>query len=98
MTAAGGSGSGQAPAPDRTLEEQLRRAHDQFCLVADLFDLQAMAPDADGLSTAACAALSEVYRQASQELRATLDALPAALLNWEPTGSPAPTAAAPGRG
>ena len=58
------------------------------------FDLQAMVPDADGLSTATCAALSEVYRQASQELRATL---PAALLNWESTGSPAPTAAAPGR-
>ena len=45
MTAAGGSGSGQAPAPARTLEEQLRRAHDQFCLATDLFDLQAMAPE-----------------------------------------------------
>ena len=53
---------------------------DQLCLVADVFDLQAVAPDAAGLSAAACAALSALYRHASQELRATL---PAALLNWE---------------
>ncbi len=62
MRAAVGPGSAPAPEPARTLEEQLRRAHDQFCLVADLFDLQAVAPDADGLSAAACAALSEWYR------------------------------------
>ena len=98
MRAAVGPGSAPAPESTRTLEEQLRRAHDQLCLVADLFDLQAVAPDADGLSPAACAALSEWYRQASQALRATRDALPAALLNWEPNRTPAPTAAAPGRG
>ena len=98
MSAAGGSGSGLAPEPARTLEEQLRRAHDQLCLVADLFDLQAVAPDADGLSVAACAALGALYRQASQELRATLATLPAALLNWEPTGEPGPDGCRPGRG
>ena len=57
----------------RTLEDQLHRIRDQLCLVADLFDLQAVTPEAssDGLSAAAYAALREVYRQASQELRMT---------------------------
>ncbi len=69
----------------RTLEDQLHRTRDQLCLVADLFDLQAVAPEAssEGLSAAACAALREIYRQASQELRITLDALPVALLDYE---------------
>ena len=62
MSAAGGAGSEPDPAPARTLEEQRRRAHDQRCLVAALFDLQAVPPDADGLSAAACAALSALYR------------------------------------
>ena len=77
-----------------TLEEQLRRTHDQLCLVADLFDLQAVAPDAgwpEGLSPAACAALSGLYRQASQELGATVDALPAAVLNRAVDRRPGPT-------
>ncbi len=98
MRTADRPGSAPDPGTARTLEEQLHRAHDQLCLVADLFDLQAVAPDAAGLSPAAGAALSEWYRQASQALRATRDALPAALLNWDPTGRPAPTGAAPGRG
>ncbi len=79
-----GVGSAGDQGTSRTLEEQLRRAHDQLCLAADVFDLQAVAPDAgwpDGLSPAACAALSGLYRQARQELAATLDTLPAAVLN-----------------
>ena len=69
----------------RTLEDQLHRTRDQLCLVADLFDLQAVAPAAswDGLSAASYAALREVYRPVSQELRMTLDALPVALLDYE---------------
>ena len=77
----------------RTLEDQLHRTRDQLCLVADLFDLQAVTPEAassDGLSAAACAALREVYRQASQELRMTLDVLPVAILNHGLTGWEAP--------
>ncbi len=65
----------------RTLEDQLHRTRDLLCLVADLFDLQAVTPEAassDGRSAAACAALREVYRQASHEARMTLDALPVA--------------------
>ena len=84
MTAVVGSGSAVDPGSGHTLEEQLRRAHDQLCLVADLFELQTVAPDAgwpDGLSPEACAALSRLYRQGSQELGATLDALPATVLN-----------------
>ena len=79
----------------RTLEDQLHRTRDQLCLVADLFDLQAVAPEAssEGLS-AACAALREVYRQASHELRLTLDVLPVALLDVELDGFGVP---APGR-
>ena len=76
--------------PARTLEEQLRRAHDQLCLVADLCALQVGAPD-EGLSAASCAALSGWYEQASQELAATLDTLPAAWLNWTPDRPQAPT-------
>ena len=55
----------------RTLEDQLHRTRDQLCLVADLFDLQAVTPEgsSDGLSAAAYAALREVYQQASHELR-----------------------------
>ena len=53
-------GSAPAGVPIRTLEEQLRRAHDHLCLVADLFGLQAGVPDA-GLSAASCAALSGWY-------------------------------------
>ena len=96
-------GSAPAGVPICTLEEQLRRAHDQLCLGADLFGLQAgrcgpvgrqlrgaqrvvcCVPDA-GLSAASCAALSGWYEQASQELAATLDTLPAAVLNWAPDG------------
>ena len=76
----------------RTLEDQLHRTRDQLCLVADLFDLQAVAPEAssEGLSAAACAALREVYRQASHELRLTLDALPVVLLNHELDGEATP--------
>ena len=76
----------------RTLEDQLHRTRDQLCLVADLFDLQAVTPEAssDGLSAAACAALREVYRQASHELRMTLDALPVALLDVELDGEASP--------
>ena len=84
MTAGVGVGSAGDQGTSRTLEEQLRRAHDQLCLAADVFDLQAVAPDAgwpDGLSPAACAALSGLYRQATQELAMTLDALPTAVLN-----------------
>ena len=78
-------GSAPAGVPIRTLEEQLRRAHDHLCLVADLFGLQAGVPDA-GLSAASCAALSGWYEQASQELAAVLDILPAAVLNGAPDG------------
>ena len=40
MSAAGAPpGSGPAPAPDRTLEERLHAAHDQFALLVDVFDL-----------------------------------------------------------
>ena len=81
-------GSASDGVPARTLEEHLRRAHDQLCLVADLCALQAGAPDA-GLSAASCAALSGWYEQASQELAATLDTLPAAWLNWAPDGAQA---------
>ena len=83
-----------APSVGPTVEESLRRAHDQLCLAAELFDLQAVAPDAgwaDGLSSAACAALSGLYRQASQELAATLDGLPAAVLNRAPDHQDDPT-------
>ena len=82
------------PGRGRTLEEHLRRAHDQLCLVADLCDLQGVAATAgwsDGLSAAACAALSGLYRQAGQELAATVDALPAALLNRAVDRRHAPT-------
>ena len=46
---------------------------------------------ADGLSSAACAALSGLYRQASQELAATVDGLPAAVLNRAPDHPDDPT-------
>ena len=83
-------GAASDGAPARTLEEQLRRAHDQLCLVADLFGLQAGVPD-EGLSAAGCAALSGWYEQASQELAATLDTLPAAWLNGTPDRPSVPT-------
>ena len=86
----GPHGSAPAGVPARTLEEHLRRTHDHLCLVADLCALQAGAPDA-GLSAASCAALSGWYEQASQELAATLDTLPAAWLNWTPDRPPVPT-------
>ena len=55
-----------------------------------LFDLQAVASAAaaaDGLSPAACAALRDLYRQASDELRRTLDRLPVAIVNLELEGA-----------
>ena len=66
-----------------TLEDQLHRARAQLVLAADLFDLQAVVPEgtSDRLSAAACGALREIYRQASQELRATLDVRPARVLH-----------------
>ncbi len=91
MTAVVGVGSAGDQGTSRTLEEQLRCAHDQLCLAADVFDLQAVAPEPDGLSPAACAALSGLYRQARQELAATLDTLPAGVLNRTVDRCQAPT-------
>ena len=68
----------------------MHRTRDHLCLVADLFDLQAVASAAaasDGLSPAACAALRDLYRQASAALRRTLDRLPVAILNLELEGA-----------
>ena len=45
MRVTGGSGSVSAPASDRTLEERLYAAHDQFALLVDVFALQGLAPD-----------------------------------------------------
>ena len=77
----------------RTLKDQLHRTRDLLRLAADVFDLLAVTPPAaaaDHLSAAACAALREVYRQASHELRLTLDGLPVALLNVDLDGPPFP--------
>ena len=57
--------------------------------MADLFGLEAGAPD-EGLSAAGCAALSGWYEQASQELAATLETLPAAVLNGAPDRAQVP--------
>ncbi len=69
----------------------MHRTRDHLCLVADLFDLQAVASAAaaaaDGLSPAACAAFRDLYRQASDALRRTLDRLPVAILNLELEGA-----------
>ena len=54
-----------------------------------LFRLQAGVPD-EGLSAAGGAALSGWYEQASQELAATLDTLPAAVLNGAPDRAQVP--------
>ena len=71
----------------------MHRTRDHLCLVADLFDLQAVASAAaasDGLSPAACAALRDLYRQASAALRRTLDRLPVAIVNLELEGAVPP--------
>ncbi len=84
MSAASGPRPVSAPEPDRTLEERLYAAHDQFALLVDVFALHGMAPDdaRGGLSAAGSRALGWVCRQAQQDLRATLDGLPSELLNW----------------
>ena len=74
-------------APILSLEEHLHIAHDQFVLLADLFDLQAIALDDAwdrGFSSAACRALTVSCRRAGDQVRALLDALPADLMNWTP--------------
>ncbi len=83
----------RSPRADRsrracTLEERLHRAHDQFVLLADLFDLHAAAPEylqGGALSAPASRALTDSCRHAARDVRALLDALPAALTNWSPS-------------
>ncbi len=84
MSAARGPRPVSAPAPDRTLEERLHAAHDQFALLVDVFALHGRAPDDERgrLSAAGSRALGWVCRQAQQDLRATLDGLPSEILNW----------------
>ncbi len=74
--------------PTCTLEERLHHVHDQFVLLADLFELHAAAPEhlqGGALSAPASRALTESCRHAARDVRALLDALPAALTNWSPS-------------
>ncbi len=71
-----------------TLEERLHQVHDQFVLLADLFELHAAAPEylqGGALSAPASRALTGSCRHAARDVRALLDALPAALTNWSPS-------------
>src|SRR5262245_56828360 len=67
------------------LEERLHQAHQQLALLADVFDLQAIAPDyvQNGpLSSEACDALAGLSRQEPMDIRRLLDELPPSLKNW----------------
>jgi hypothetical protein len=76
------------PAVGATLEERLHEALDDFLFLADLFDLQAVAPDRGDapLTGSGTAAAARFCRRASANLREVLDALPVAALNA--TGRP----------
>jgi hypothetical protein len=68
-----------------SLEERLHHAHQQLALLADLFDLHALAPDYmqnGALSSPACCALAILSRQGATDLRRLLDELPADVKNW----------------
>ncbi len=70
-----------------SVEERLLTALERFALLADLFDLQVAIPEHardGGLSRAACSALMQLCRSASQDVRSLLDALPVDILNVEP--------------
>ena len=86
------------PEPSRaSLEEQLHHAHQHFALFADVFDLQAVAPDyvqCGSLSSATCIALAALSRQEAAKVRKLLDEMPASLKNW----SAGPSAGAPRHG
>ena len=66
-------------------EDELHQAGAR--LVAYVAAQASAAPAPDGLSPAACAALRDLYRQASDELRRTLDRLPVAIVNLELEGA-----------
>ena len=74
MRVTGGSGSGSAPAPDRTLEARLSAAHDYLAWLVDVFALHGLAPDdaRGGLSAAGSRALGWVCRQTHQDLRTAM--------------------------
>jgi hypothetical protein len=75
-----------------SVEQRLHGAHQQFMLLADLFDLHAAAPDyirAEALSVPAAHALTALCRQAALDLRDLLDRLPPNLTNWTPAQGPA---------
>lgn len=68
-----------------SLEERLHHAHQQLVLLADMFELQVVAPDYvqhGALSPPACGALTTLCRQAASDLRELLDTLPPELKNW----------------
>jgi hypothetical protein len=70
-----------------SLEERLHLIHDRIALLADVFELQSVAPEylAGEMATpAACRALTELCRRSSIELRSLLDRLPAEITNWTP--------------
>ena len=77
-------------ARETTRDSTTSSCNDRHRRFRALFDLQAVASAAaaaDGLSPAACAALRDLYRQASDELRRTLDRLPVAIVNLELEGA-----------
>lgn len=70
-----------------TVEEQLLLALERFLLLADIFELQVVAPEhvrEGGLSPAACSSLTDLCRRASIDLRSLLDGLPSEIVNWTP--------------
>ena len=73
-----------------TLEERLHRAHDQFVLLADVFELHAVAPEylqGETLSAPAARALTASCRQAADDMRHLLHILPVDLVNWAPVAA-----------
>lgn len=76
--------------PNFTLEELLLQVQERSAMVADVFDLQAAAPDylqGAALSASACRALAESCRRSIADVRDLLDRLPANLTNWTPTSA-----------
>ena len=69
--------------PGPSVEQHLRAAQGTLPLVADLLDLQTVAPDFArcSLSSAASATLAALCRQHGEDLRALRDGLPAEVVN-----------------